>query len=178
MSIQNPGCSATHLEVFTTFCPACALLKMIPKPWSEIYPGRAVASKQGNKTRSGYCYRYAMAKASENSYLRRYVVIWDRTTGEKEVFERAHLTPLLLDYFMDESWVLPNLRALQKVRAESSRPFAVTQLPLTWWSQTNSVRTVCGEGLHHLPFIAAACASGHIAGGLRYCQDRCSLIRE
>lgn len=100
---------------------------MIPKPWSQIFPGRAVAKKQGSKTRSGYCYRYAMAKASENSYLRRYLVIWDN--GEKEVFERADLAPLLLDYFLEESWVLPNLRALQKVRREPSGSVSVPHLP-------------------------------------------------
>ncbi|KAK9816039.1 hypothetical protein WJX74_005605 [Apatococcus lobatus] len=92
---------------------------MIPKPWSEIYPGRAVAKKPGSKTRAGYCFRYERARAGKGFYRRRYIVIWDN--GEKEEFERADLTPLLLDYFLDEVWVLPNIRALQKVGWDMSK---------------------------------------------------------
>lgn len=101
----------------------------IPEPWSKIYVGRAVARKPGGKTRSGYCKYYARAKAGESGYHRQFVVVWDRENGERENIDRDDLTPLLLDYFLDESWVLPNLRALQKVRTPSIRSFAVTQPP-------------------------------------------------
>ena len=95
----------------------------IPKPWSEIYIGRAVSRTQGKHTQNGFVYRYASTKATGTEYIRRFVVKWEK--GEDEVLEADIVKPLLTQRFLEDSWVLPEIRALQKAIFNFELPIPV-----------------------------------------------------
>ncbi|KAK9868758.1 hypothetical protein WJX84_008042 [Apatococcus fuscideae] len=59
----------------------------IPKPWSEIYIGRAVSRTQGKHTQNGFVYRYASTKATGTEYIRRFVVKWEKGEDEPLLME-------------------------------------------------------------------------------------------
>lgn len=110
--------------------PSAGRLRKLPAPWNELYTGREVKRTSNGRTIKGRVRHYALGGLTMGhhhpasldkfglSMEDKFLVEWE--DGRKEALCREELAQLATQRFVDEEWVLPVVRYLQKVRRGAS----------------------------------------------------------